>query len=127
MTAKRNPVIGWCTCVICGLEDALVSQERQTELLYYNCEACKCVRTKGPAFQAAIQSTFVSKNIVNGPVLMEPEPVTEAVTEIIQAIPEPTPAPEPDPEPDPETVYPNAPGRIGENEKPQKPGWFGDL
>jgi len=61
MTAKRNPVIGWCTCAICGTEDALVSQERATELLYYNCSVCKCVRMKGGEFQRKISASLYLK------------------------------------------------------------------
>jgi len=128
MTAKRNPVIGWCDCVICGAEDALVSQERATELLYYNCPTCKCVRMKGGEFQAAISrslylkgkekkpeepdSPLSSENESSELFLAEPvTPLSSEKSETIETI-EATSGIEIEPEPEP---------------KKTESGWFEEL
>lgn len=114
MTLKRNEPIGICTCVICG-QEAQVSRERQSGLLYYNCPDCKCVRMKGATFQNQIMETFQ-------PLHAAPDPGPEL--EPVPAI-EPETAPEPEPEPVPESVPESVPEPEPAAEK--RSGWFGDV
>ena len=116
MTRKRNETIGFCTCVICGHEQAEVCVERQSDLKYYNCPNCKCVRMKGQQFQEQINATFRPLAMASSteaklpPEPVMPEPVPQPAPGI-EVTPEPDPIPEPEPEPTPA----------------KRGGWFGDV
>ena len=124
MTAKRNPVIGWCTCAICGTEDALVSQERATELLYYNCSVCKCVRMKGGEFQAAISRSLYLKGEEKQP--EEPEtPLSSENESSERCLGEPVTPLSSEKSETIETI--ETPGNIEAEPESKKSGWFEEL
>ena len=124
MTAKRNPVIGWSDCVICGAEDALVSQERATELLYYNCSNCKCVRMKGGEFQAAISRSLYLKGEEKQP--EEPETPLSSENESSECAPgEPVTPLSAEYNETIETI--ETPGNIEPEPESKKSGWFEEI